>query len=883
MRVGTRISAVFLVSLVVAGTLAGLSWVGASSSAKTQEWVNQTNEVLKKLEAVSEDLFAVQNGARGYVITGEPSFLEPYEEGRVQTDLHLAELKKLLGDNPRQLELAGVLADLARQRLEYSQKTIELRRARGAAAAAALVATGQGEAVMKRMRAILTTMRQAENQLLGERLALTQRRARQALEFILASVGTMTLLMLLGVLWLTHSITRPLAQLVRAARQFGRGEQPAAPEVRDDEIGDLAREFMEMAWRRQKAEDERQVFVSLIENSSDFIGIADPTGKPIYVNPAGRRMVGLAADASVEETQIADYYPPEERQFALDVIFKAMVEQGRFSGETWFRNFETGEAIPVSDEHFLIKDPKSGRVLGMGTITRDIREQRRLLASEREANERMRESEERFRGLVDAAAQIVWTTDANGEVVEDSPSLRAFTGSTWEQLKGHGWLDLLHPDDRERSAAVWKSALERKTPIDIEHRVRHASGEWRWTAVRAVPLLRPDGTVRTWVGMNADVTARKRAEEALKALEAKSSGILAVSADALISVDENQRITMFNEGAEKIFGYSRAEALGAPLDLLIPEQVRARHRQHVDKFAAGETVARRMGERGLVITGVRKNGEQFPADAAISRLDVGGKRILTVALRDITEQRRLENELRRALRSRDDVLGIVAHDLRNPLSTIIMQASMIKHQEPDTARQRPAESIARAAKRMNRLIQDLLDVAQVEMGELRVQRARMGAGALLGEAVDTQRSLAASAQLSLEVEMPAELPELWADRDRLLQVFENLIGNALKFTQAGGQITVGAVAREGDVLFSVADTGCGIAPESLPHVFDRFWQAAEHTGRLGAGLGLPITKGIVEAHGGRIWVESTLGQGTTFFFVIPTAGAVTESAGAPQY
>jgi signal transduction histidine kinase len=122
----------------------------------------------------------------------------------------------------------------------------------------------------------------------------------------------------------------------------------------------------------------------------------------------------------------------------------------------------------------------------------------------------------------------------------------------------------------------------------------------------------------------------------------------------------------------------------------------------------------------------------------------------------------------------------------------------------------------------------------------------------------------------LQLQTPRELPPLWADRDRLSQVFENLIGNALKFSVGGGRITVGAAVREDEVLFSVRDTGAGIQPEHLPHLFDRFWQA-RRAEREGAGLGLPIVKGVVEAHGGRIWVESTPGEGSCFFFTIPRA------------
>ena len=238
------------------------------------------------------------------------------------------------------------------------------------------------------------------------------------------------------------------------------------------------------------------------------------------------------------------------------------------------------------------------------------------------------------------------------------------------------------------------------------------------------------------------------------------------------------------------------------------------------------------------------------------------------------ENARLYRASVHATQLRDQVLGVVAHDLRNPLSTILMQTSALKRQgpEPERRSQKPMEVIHRAATRMNRLIQDLLDVARMEAGQLTIERARLSAGGLIAEAVEMQRPLASSSSLELRVDVDPAVAEVWGDRDRLLQVFENLIGNAIKFTQAGGRITAGATSRDDEVVFWVADTGCGIPSEHLPHVFDRFWQATR-AGRQGAGLGLPIAKGIVEAHGGRIWVESTAGSGSTFFFTIPRVSA----------
>jgi PAS domain S-box-containing protein len=272
---------------------------------------------------------------------------------------------------------------------------------------------------------------------------------------------------------------------------------------------------------------------------------------------------------------------------------------------------------------------------------------------------------------------------------------------------------------------------------------------------------------------------------------------------------------------------------------------------------------------------IRKDGSIvfIVLSASILRGPEGDARYYIVRVEDISARKRAEEALERAVAARDDVLGIVAHDLRNPLGVILMQASLLERSGPEPERrdQRPREMILRSAKRMNRLIQDLLDVSLAEAGQLKVNPARISTGQLVRDAVEAQAALATASNLTLRLDVANDVPDIQGDYDRLMQVFENLIGNAIKFTPSGGRITVAALARTGDVRFSVADTGAGIAPEGLAHIFDRFWQGKTHARRLGAGLGLPITRGIVLAHGGRIWAESTMGQGTTLFFTIPLA------------
>jgi signal transduction histidine kinase/FixJ family two-component response regulator len=224
--------------------------------------------------------------------------------------------------------------------------------------------------------------------------------------------------------------------------------------------------------------------------------------------------------------------------------------------------------------------------------------------------------------------------------------------------------------------------------------------------------------------------------------------------------------------------------------------------------------------------------------------------------------------LERDVRARDDVLGVVAHDLQNPLNVISMAANMLLQRVLDQAARRPIERIVRSVQRATRLLRDLLDIGAIEEGHFAIECRRLDAAALILSALESQQSLAADASVITAADLSPELPPIDADEERLLEVLENLIGNAIKFTNPGGTITVGATREDEEIKVWVADNGSGIPPQHLPHIFDRFWQA-KRADRRGTGLGLTICKGIVQAHGGRIWAESREGKGTTVYFTLP--------------
>jgi signal transduction histidine kinase len=227
-----------------------------------------------------------------------------------------------------------------------------------------------------------------------------------------------------------------------------------------------------------------------------------------------------------------------------------------------------------------------------------------------------------------------------------------------------------------------------------------------------------------------------------------------------------------------------------------------------------------------------------------------------------------------AIRSRDNILAIVSHDLSNMLSTILLATELAIEVVPPVERRRFSQKsfsmIRRSAERMNHLIHDLLDTASIDAKHITIDCTWQAVHPLISEVVELFQLQVDSKEIVLTEEIPAELLPVFVDRYRVLQVFSNLVGNAIKFTPSRGRILIRAVSLVDEILFSVTDTGPGISAAEQPHIFDRFWQA-RRTAKLGTGLGLSIANGIVAALGGRIWVESRNGAGTTFFFTLPTA------------
>ncbi|WP_413173520.1 response regulator [Anabaena azotica] len=364
--------------------------------------------------------------------------------------------------------------------------------------------------------------------------------------------------------------------------------------------------------------------------------------------------------------------------------------------------------------------------------------------------------------------------------------------------------------------------------------------------------------------LQSQLDERRRTQEALRISQTRFEGILSIADDAIISIDGNQRITLFNQGAEKIFGYSADEVLGQNLDLLLPMRFSEQHRHHISDFGQSPSPARRMGERREIF-GQHKDGTEFPAEASISKLDMGNECVYTVILRDITDRKQVE-------RMKDEFVSVVSHELRTPLTSIHgslgMLASGLLPTDSEQGK-RLLQIATDSTERLVRLINDILDIERIESGKVKMERETCNLQDLIASAVNVMQPLADKAGVTLSISSVSV--QLWADPDRIVQTITNLLSNAIKFSTSGSTISLIGEKQNDQVLLTVRDNGRGIPDDKLNSIFERFQQVDSSDSRNhdGTGLGLAICKSIIQQHSGNIWVESTLGKGSNFYFTLP--------------
>lgn len=385
-----------------------------------------------------------------------------------------------------------------------------------------------------------------------------------------------------------------------------------------------------------------------------------------------------------------------------------------------------------------------------------------------------------------------------------------------------------------------------------------------------------------------DISERKRVEQAVRENEARFSGIVNSAMDAVISLNAEQNIIVFNHAAEAMFGVQAAEVIGKPLSRFIPELYRDVHQQHIQNFGRTGVTLRSMHSLNM-LNALRANGEEFPIEATISQMDLDREKIYTVILRDITERRRiealtLENEKTRlALEKERELLALkgrfistVSHEFRTPLAMMITSSDLLERYADRMTPERKEEAIHNIRKQGRELVSlmnDVLVYNKATAGHVEFHPATIPLETLIATVREEVQPLCNPDRHRLVVENPDSVDTLWADADLLKRVLINLLSNAIKYSPDGGEIRLLILREPTRTIFRIIDQGIGIPAHDQPHLFEPFHRAANVVDISGTGLGLSIVKEFVDVHSGEITVESAEGKGTTFTVALPNRPA----------
>jgi PAS domain S-box-containing protein len=501
----------------------------------------------------------------------------------------------------------------------------------------------------------------------------------------------------------------------------------------------------------------------------------------------------------------------------------------------------------------------------------------RLKDSEERLRETLRYNDKRNRALVSILADLPWQADPAGHLIAPQPEQNQFSGTTEEQNSGEGWANSLHPDDRERVKALWRHAVETGTYYESRGRIWHAASQsYHHYIGRAIPVRNDDGTIREWVGAITDVHEQMVADQRWRTMTEALPNLV------WTDLPDGQCDWLSTQWG-KYTGIPEKDLLGLRwLETVIHPDDRER------TLACWRAACADEGDYDLEYRIRRYDGEYrwFKTRGAPMRNEQGKIVYWFGTCTDIEDAKRQEAALREADRRKDEFLAMLGHELRNPLAAVrnaIAVAGL-----DDTNRPRALDIARRQADQLGRLIDDLLDVARVTQGRIVLHKQRVDVQQLIDRAVDSARGLIESRALRIVVQSPSEPMAIEADPIRFEQVLGNLLSNAVKYSDVARRIDV-TVARHGDeVAIRISDTGIGIAPEMLPHVWDLFAQGPHALDRAkgGLGIGLTVVRRIVELHGGRTEARSAgIGKGAEFVVWMPTLAPAKEDvapASVPQ-
>jgi PAS domain S-box-containing protein len=847
MRASVRqlVSIGFGTVLLLLGAVGWASYESVRAYQRDAAAVAHTREVLEELEGLLSALKDVETGSRGYVISGRAEFLQPYDAALSQIRPRLDHLRWLTRDDVEQSTRARDLIPLARLRVGLSGQHIEVRQRHGVNAAANAVASGAGKAVMDDIRVMVLRMQEHERKLLAVRQRQIRSHGAETQRIVIAG-----------------SLLACLAVALASAFIFR-------------EVGDRER-------AEAKVRESQERLSTTLSCIGDAVIATDAAGRIRYLNPVAEALTGWSG-VDVVGRPMPDVFRivnETTRQTVEDPVAKVLRE-GRTVGLANHTVLlaKDGREIPIDDSAAPIHSAE-GKPTGVVLIFRDVTERR-------EAERRLEESERRLSAVINNSPSLVYLKDRESRFILVNPAYAALTGRVPEDLAGKSSFDIWAPHEAAAHVAVDREVMASLRPLRVEERVTLKGVTRTFLSVK-VPMLDSEGRPTGICGISTEITDRKDAEAALQRSSAEVRDLYENAPCGYHSLDESGAFVRINETELRWLGYSRDEVIGK---LRFPDLLTEESRQ---RFEVVFPRLKACGHiEGVEFELVRKDGSRIPVLLSATAVsDANGRFLMTRStLHDITHRKEAELALERAKdaaetanRTKSEFLANMSHELRTPLNAIIGFSELLSEQlfGPLNERQKEySESILSSGRHLLQLINDVLDLSKIEAGRLELELDEVKVLEAIDSAITIVRTLAHKKRVQLRIDAAADCPTLEADPAKLKQVLFNLLSNAIKFTPEGGQVTVSVSFSGGAdmeateptcVRFSVTDSGIGLRPEDLEKVFDEFVQVDASLSRRhqGTGLGLSLTRKLVELHGGRIWAESPgLDKGSTFHVMLP--------------